>query len=182
MKQAVGLIGWRGMVGSVLMQRMRDEQDFDLFEPVFFSTSNVGGAAPKWAEGAAPLKDAFDIDTLKKLPIIVTCQGSDYTNKVYADLRRSGWQGIWIDAASALRMEEESILVLDPINRDVIDAGLQNGVKQFVGANCTVSCMLMGLGGLFKENLIEWMTSMTYQAASGGGAQHMRELLTQLDR
>lgn len=179
MKQAVGLIGWRGMVGSVLMQRMRDEQDFDLFEPVFFSTSNVGGAAPKWAEGAAPLKDAFDIDTLKKLPIIVTCQGSDYTNKVYADLRRSGWQGIWIDAASALRMEEESILVLDPINRDVIDAGLQNGVKQFVGANCTVSCMLMGLGGLFKENLIEWMTSMTYQAASGGGAQHMRELLTQ---
>jgi len=179
MKQAVGLIGWRGMVGSVLMQRMREENDFELFEPLFFSTSNAGGAAPDWATGAEPLQDAYDIDTLKKLPIIVTCQGGDYTAKVYSQLRQSGWQGIWIDAASTLRMEDDSIIVLDPINREVIDAGLEKGVKQFIGGNCTVSCMLMGLGGLFKHGLIDWMTSMTYQAASGGGAQHMRELLTQ---
>ncbi|HLS21015.1 MAG TPA: aspartate-semialdehyde dehydrogenase [Paenalcaligenes sp.] len=179
MKQAVGLIGWRGMVGSVLMQRMRAEGDFELFEPVFFSTSNAGGAAPEWAQGAEPLQDAYDLEALKKLPIIVTCQGGDYTTKVYADLRKSGWQGVWIDAASTLRMEDDSIIVLDPINRDVIDAGLERGVNQFIGANCTVSCMLMGLGGLFKAGMVEWMTSMTYQAASGGGAQHMRELLTQ---
>ena len=179
MTQAVGFIGWRGMVGSVLMQRMRDEQDFSHFEPVFFSTSNAGGAAPAWAEGAGALQDAFDIEALKKLPIIVTAQGGDYTNKVYPQLRDAGWQGIWIDAASTLRMDEQSIIVLDPINRDAIDAGLKQGIKQFIGGNCTVSCMLMGLGGLFKHDLVEWMTSMTYQAASGGGAQHMRELLTQ---
>ena len=179
MKKAVGLIGWRGMVGSVLMQRMRDENDFALFEPVFFSTSNAGGAAPSWADGAGPLQDAYDIDALKKLPIILTAQGGDYTSAVYTKLRDAGWDGLWIDAASTLRMDDDSIIVLDPINRDVIDQGLKNGIKQFIGGNCTVSCMLMGLGGLFKHNLVEWMTSMTYQAASGGGAQHMRELLTQ---
>ena len=179
MKKAVGLIGWRGMVGSVLMQRMRDENDFSLFEPVFFSTSNAGGAAPGWADGAGPLQDAYDITALKKLPIILTAQGGDYTTAVYGKLRAAGWDGIWIDAASTLRMEDDSIIVLDPINREVIDAGLSKGIKQYVGGNCTVSCMLMGLGGLFKHDLIDWMTSMTYQAASGGGAQHMRELLTQ---
>ena len=179
MKKAVGLIGWRGMVGSVLMQRMREEDDFSLFEPVFFSTSNAGGAAPEWAQGAGPLQDAYDIDSLKKLPIILTAQGGDYTTAVYGKLRAAGWQGLWIDAASTLRMDDESIIVLDPINRHVIDQGLSKGIKQFIGGNCTVSCMLMGLGGLFKHNHIEWMTSMTYQAASGGGAQHMRELLNQ---
>lgn len=179
MTKAVGLVGWRGMVGSVLMQRMRDENDFSLFEPVFFSTSNAGGNAPAWAQGAGPLQDAFDIESLKKLPIIVSAQGGDYTTKVYPQLRSAGWDGLWIDAASTLRMDDESIIVLDPINRDVIDAGLAKGIKQFIGGNCTVSCMLMGLGGLFKHDLVEWMTSMTYQAASGGGAQHMRELLTQ---
>lgn len=179
MKQAVGLVGWRGMVGSVLMQRMRDENDFSLFEPVFFSTSNAGGAAPGWADGAAPLQDAHDIDALKKLPIILTAQGGDYTTAVYPKLRAAGWKGVWIDAASTLRMNEDAIIVLDPVNRAVIDTAMQQGVKNFIGGNCTVSCMLMGLSGLFKHDLIEWMTSMTYQAASGGGAQHMRELLTQ---
>ncbi len=179
MSKAVGLVGGRGMVGSVLMQRMRDEGDFKLIEPVFFSTSNVGGAAPEWAEGAAPLQDAYDIDTLKKLPIIVTAQGGDYTNEVYPKLRAAGWDGIWIDAASALRMHDDAVIVLDPINRDLIDASLSKGVRDFIGGNCTVSCMLMGVGGLFKAGLVEWMSSMTYQAASGGGAQHMRELLTQ---
>uniref|UniRef100_UPI0037CB6241 aspartate-semialdehyde dehydrogenase n=1 Tax=Pusillimonas sp. TaxID=3040095 RepID=UPI0037CB6241 len=176
---AVGLVGWRGMVGSVLMQRMRDENDFSLFEPVFFSTSNAGGKAPAWAEGAGNLQDAFDIEALKKLPVIVTAQGGDYTTAVYSKLRSAGWDGIWIDAASTLRMSDDSIIVLDPVNRPVIDAALQRGVKNFVGGNCTVSCMLMGLAGLFNNDLIEWMSSMTYQAASGGGAQHMRELLTQ---
>lgn len=179
MNQAVGLVGWRGMVGSVLMQRMRDENDFSLFQPVFFSTSNAGGKAPAWAEGAAPLQDAFDIDALKKLPIIVTAQGGDYTSAVYPKLRAAGWNGVWIDAASTLRMADDAIIVLDPVNRPVIDAAMQRGVKNFVGGNCTVSCMLMGLSGLFNNDLVEWMSSMTYQAASGGGAQHMRELLTQ---
>jgi len=179
MKQAVGLVGWRGMVGSVLMQRMRDENDFSLFEPVFFSTSNAGGAAPKWADGAGALQDAHDIDALKKLPIIVTAQGGDYTSAVYPKLRDAGWKGIWIDAASTLRMADDAIIVLDPVNRPVIDAALARGVRNFVGGNCTVSCMLMGLAGLFNNDLVDWMTSMTYQAASGGGAQHMRELLTQ---
>lgn len=179
MSKAVGLVGWRGMVGSVLMQRMRDEGDFKLIEPVFFSTSNAGGAAPEWANGAAPLQDAFDIEALKKLPIILTAQGGDYTNEVYPKLRNAGWDGIWIDAASALRMQDNAVIALDPINRDLIDRSLANGVRDFVGGNCTVSCMLMGVGGLFKHDLVEWMSSMTYQAASGGGAQHMRELLTQ---
>lgn len=173
------MVGWRGMVGSVLMQRMRDENDFSLFEPVFFSTSNAGGSAPAWAQGAGPLQDAYDIDALKKLPIILTAQGGDYTSAVYPKLRAAGWSGIWIDAASTLRMADDAIIVLDPVNRPVIDAALQRGVKNFIGGNCTVSCMLMGLSGLFNNDLIEWMSSMTYQAASGGGAQHMRELLTQ---
>ncbi|HUH59029.1 MAG TPA: aspartate-semialdehyde dehydrogenase [Candidimonas sp.] len=179
MSQSVGLVGWRGMVGSVLMQRMRDENDFSLFEPVFFSTSNAGGAAPSWADGAGLLQDAYNIDALKKLPIILTAQGGDYTSAVYPKLRAAGWKGVWIDAASTLRMADDAIIVLDPVNRPVIDAALQRGVKDFIGGNCTVSCMLMGLAGLFNNDLIEWMTSMTYQAASGGGAQHMRELLTQ---
>jgi len=179
MSNAVGLVGWRGMVGSVLMQRMRDEKDFALIEPVFFSTSNAGAAAPAWADGAGALKDAYDIDALKKLPIIVTCQGGDYTSEVYPKLRAAGWQGLWIDAASTLRMADDAIIVLDPVNRPVIDAALKRGVRNFIGGNCTVSCMLMGLAGLFNNDLVEWMTSMTYQAASGGGAQHMRELLTQ---
>ncbi len=179
MSQAVGLVGWRGMVGSVLMQRMRDENDFSLFQPVFFSTSNAGGAAPAWADGAGPLQDAYDIEALKKLPIILTAQGGDYTTTVYAKLRAAGWNGIWIDAASTLRMADDAVIVLDPVNRPVIDAALGRGVKNYIGGNCTVSCMLMGLAGLFNQDLIEWMTSMTYQAASGGGAQHMRELLTQ---
>ncbi|WP_041682587.1 aspartate-semialdehyde dehydrogenase [Pusillimonas sp. T7-7] len=179
MSQAVGLVGWRGMVGSVLMQRMRDENDFSLFQPVFFSTSNAGGAAPAWADGAGPLQDAYDIDVLAKLPIILTAQGGDYTSAVYPKLRAAGWQGIWIDAASTLRMADDAIIVLDPVNRPVIDDALNRGIKNYVGGNCTVSCMLMGLAGLFNQDLVKWMTSMTYQAASGGGAQHMRELLTQ---
>jgi aspartate-semialdehyde dehydrogenase len=182
MKQAVGLIGWRGMVGSVLMQRMRDENDFSLIEPVFFTTSNVGGKAPEWAAGASALQDAYDIVALKKLPIIVTAQGGDYTSAVYPKLRQAGWNGIWIDAASTLRMNEDAIIVLDPVNRPVIDRALKNGIRNFIGGNCTVSCMLMGLAGLFNNDLVQWMTSMTYQAASGGGAQHMRELITQFGR
>jgi aspartate-semialdehyde dehydrogenase len=178
MKQSVGLVGWRGMVGSVLMQRMRDEGDFALIDPVFFSTSNAGGRAPEWA-GATALQNAFDIESLKKLPVIVTAQGGDYTSEVYPKLRAAGWTGTWIDAASTLRMNDDAIIVLDPVNRPVIDAALKRGVRNFVGGNCTVSCMLMGLAGLFNHDLIEWMTSMTYQAASGGGAQHMRELLNQ---
>ncbi|WP_223913787.1 aspartate-semialdehyde dehydrogenase [Arthrobacter sp. NicSoilC12] len=180
---SVGLVGWRGMVGSVLMQRMQDEGDFANINPVFFSTSNAGGAAPALAGAAAgaagKLEDAFDLETLARLPIIVTAQGGDYTKQVHGELRSRGWDGLWIDAASTLRMNEDSIIVLDPINRDVIDAGLSGGVKDYVGGNCTVSCMLMGLGGLFKNDLVEWGTSMTYQAASGGGARHMRELLNQ---
>ena len=167
------------MVGSVLMQRMQDEGDFANINPVFFSTSNAGGAAPSFAEGAGKLEDAFDVETLAKLPIIVTAQGGDYTKQVHGELRSRGWDGLWIDAASTLRMNDDSIIVLDPINRDVIDKGLVHGIKDFIGGNCTVSCMLMGLGGLFKNGLVEWGTSMTYQAASGGGARHMRELLSQ---
>lgn len=178
MKQSVGFVGWRGMVGSVLMQRMRDEGDFPLINPVFFSTSNAGGRAPEWA-GSTALENAFDIDSLKKLPIIVTAQGGDYTSEVYPKLRASGWTGMWIDAASTLRMKDNAIIVLDPVNRGVIDAALKRGVRDFIGGNCTVSCMLIGLAGLFNRDLVEWMTSMTYQAASGGGAQHMRELLNQ---
>ncbi len=172
----VGLIGWRGMVGSVLMQRMEEEGDFGRINPVFFSTSSAGRPAPR---DAGTLQDAYDIDLLAKLPVILTTQGGDYTSEVYPKLRSAGWDGIWIDAASTLRMQDSSIIVLDPVNRGVIDAGLAGGIKEFVGGNCTVSCMLMGLGGLFKAGLVEWGTAMTYQAASGGGARHMRELLTQ---
>lgn len=176
----VGFIGWRGMVGSVLMQRMQQENDFADIEPIFFSTSNVGGAAPKeYAKSETLLKDAYDIESLKKCDILVTCQGGDYTGEVFPKLRRAGWQGYWIDAASRLRMEKDALIVLDPVNLQVIKEGISAGIKNFIGGNCTVSCMLMGLGGLFQQNLVQWMTTMTYQAASGGGAQHMRELLTQ---
>lgn len=175
----VGLVGWRGMVGSVLMQRMQDEGDFAHIEPVFFTTSNPGGAAPAMAKNETTLKDATDIAELSKCEIIITCQGGDYTGEVFPKLRAAGWNGYWIDAASALRMNDDAVIVLDPVNLDVIKNAMVKGVKNYVGGNCTVSCMLMGLGGLFQHNLVEWMTSMTYQAASGGGAQHMRELLTQ---
>jgi aspartate-semialdehyde dehydrogenase len=160
------------------MQRMRDEGDFALIDPVFFSTSNAGGKSPTWA-GETALQNAYDIEALKKLNTIVTAQGGDYTAEVYPKLRAAGWKGYWIDAASTLRMKDDAIIVLDPVNRSMIDAALKRGVKDFIGGNCTVSCMLMGLAGLFNQGLIQWMTSMTYQAASGGGAQHMRELLTQ---
>jgi len=177
----VGLIGWRGMVGSVLMQRMAQERDFDAIRPVFFSTSQHGAAAP--AIGGQPqgtLQDAYDIEALRALDIIITCQGGDYTNEIYPKLRESGWQGYWIDAASSLRMEKDAIIILDPVNHEVIQQGLDKGIKTFVGGNCTVSLMLMSLGGLFANDLVEWASVATYQAASGGGARHMRELLTQM--
>jgi aspartate-semialdehyde dehydrogenase len=179
MMKLVGLVGWRGMVGSVLMQRMQEEGDFAHIEPMFFSTSNTGGAAPAMAKNEKTLKDANDIEALKKCDIIITCQGGDYTTEIFPRLRAAGWNGYWIDAASSLRMDDDAIIVLDPVNLDVIKSGLSRGVKNYIGGNCTVSCMLMGLGGLFQHNLVDWMSSMTYQAASGGGAQHMRELLTQ---
>ncbi|RZA31435.1 MAG: aspartate-semialdehyde dehydrogenase [Lysobacteraceae bacterium] len=175
----VGLVGWRGMVGSVLMQRMQEEGDFDHIEPVFFTTSNPGGAAPKMAKNETTLKSASDIAELSKCEIIISCQGGDYTSDVFPKLRASGWNGYWIDAASTLRMNDDAVIVLDPVNKEVIKNAMSRGVKNFIGGNCTVSCMLIGLGGLFEQGLVEWMTSMTYQAASGGGAQHMRELLTQ---
>lgn len=173
----VGIVGWRGMVGSVLLQRMVEENDFAGIEPVFFSTSQAGQPAPM---NAGTLKSADDIAELKKLDIIITCQGGDYTKAVHPELRKQGWNGYWIDAASTLRMEDNAVIILDPINRDVIDRALANGQKDFIGGNCTVSLMLMGLGGLFKAGLVEWMTSMTYQAASGAGAPNMRELLSQM--
>jgi aspartate-semialdehyde dehydrogenase len=167
------------MVGSVLMQRMQEEGDFDHIEPVFFTTSNPGGAAPKMAKNETTLKSATDIAELSKCEIIISCQGGDYTTEVFPKLRASGWNGYWIDAASTLRMNDDAVIVLDPVNKDVIKNAMSRVVKNFIGGNCTVSCMLIGLGGLFEQGLVEWMTSMTYQAASGGGAQHMRELLTQ---
>ncbi|SDJ38161.1 aspartate-semialdehyde dehydrogenase [Billgrantia gudaonensis] len=176
----VGFVGWRGMVGSVLMQRMVEEGDFDGIEPVFFTTSQVGQAGPDVGVDVPPLKDAFDRQALEALDVIVTCQGGDYTKEVYGDLRAGGWKGYWIDAASTLRMADEATIVLDPVNRRVIDDQLARGAKTFVGGNCTVSLMLMGLGGLFEAGMVEWMTSMTYQAASGSGAKHMRELLGQM--
>ncbi len=176
----VGLVGWRGMVGSVLMQRMREEDDFAHIEPVFFTTSNVGGKAPDFAVGAPVLKDAKNIDELKPLDIIISCQGGDYTNEVFPKLREAGWKGHWIDAASSLRMKDDCVIILDPVNMDVIKDALANGGRNWIGGNCTVSLMMMALGGLFKAGLIEWMTSMTYQAASGAGAQNMRELLAQM--
>ena len=174
-----GLVGWRGMVGSVLIDRMQAEGDFDLIEPVFFSTSNAGGKAPIHAKNETTLKDAFDIEALKKCEIIITAQGGDYTSKVFPKLRAAGWKGHWIDAASTLRMNDDAVIVLDPVNLPVIQNALNKGGNNWIGGNCTVSCMLMGVGALYKAGLVEWMTSMTYQAASGGGAQHMRELLTQ---
>lgn len=177
--KVVGLVGWRGMVGSVLMQRMQEESDFADIEPIFFSTSNTGGKAPSMAKNETSLQSATDIDKLKTCDIIITCQGGDYTNEVFPKLRASGWNGYWIDAASSLRMNDDAIIILDPVNLSVIKNAMTQGVKNYIGGNCTVSCMLMGLGGLFQHNLVEWMSSMTYQAASGGGAQHMRELLTQ---
>ncbi len=177
----VGFIGWRGMVGTVLMQRMVEERDFDAIRPVFFSTSQLGQAAPTFGGTATgTLQDAFDLDALKALDIIVTCQGGDYTNEIYPKLRESGWQGYWIDAASSLRMKDDAIIILDPVNQDVITDGLNKGIKTFVGGNCTVSLMLMSLGGLFANDLVDWVSVATYQAASGGGARHMRELLSQM--
>ncbi|MBU1362039.1 MAG: aspartate-semialdehyde dehydrogenase [Gammaproteobacteria bacterium] len=175
----VGLVGWRGMVGSVLMDRMEAEHDFDLIEPIFFSTSNVGGKAPAVARNETKLKDAFDIEALRKCDIVITTQGGDYTDKVFPELRAAGWNGHWIDAASTLRMKDDAVIVLDPVNLPVIQKALASGGRNWIGGNCTVSCMLMGVGALYKAGLVEWMTSMTYQAASGGGAQHMRELLSQ---
>ena len=175
----VGLVGWRGMVGSVLMDRMQAEGDFDLIEPIFFSTSNAGGKAPAMAKNEKTLKDAHDIDALKKCDVIITAQGGDYTNEVFPKLRAAGWKGHWIDAASALRMNQDAVIVLDPVNMPVIQNALAKGGNNWVGGNCTVSCMLMGVGALFKAGLVEWMSTQTYQAASGGGAQHMRELLAQ---
>jgi len=176
----IAFVGWRGMVGSVLMQRMLQEHDFKGFEPVFFSTSKPGGKGPDIGMDIPPLKDAYDIGLLSKFDVIVTCQGGDYTKKVYPDIRKAGWDGYWIDSASALRMNEDSIIVLDPVNRPVIDKGLSSGIKAFAGGNCTVSLMLMALGGLFYGKQIEWISSMTYQAASGAGANNMRELVAQM--
>ena len=174
-----GLVGWRGMVGSVLIDRMQAEGDFDLIEPVFFSTSNAGGKAPAQAKNETTLKNAFDIEALKKCDVIITAQGGDYTSEVFPKLRAAGWTGHWIDAASTLRMNDDAVIILDPVNLPVIQNAMAKGGKNWIGGNCTVSCMLMGVGALYKAGLVEWMTSMTYQAASGGGAQHMRELLTQ---
>ena len=175
----VGLIGWRGMVGSVLMDRMETERDFDLIEPLFFSTSNAGSNAPAQAKNETTLQDAFNIDALKRCDIIISAQGGDYTTEVFPKLRAAGWNGHWIDAASTLRMEKDAVIVLDPVNMSVINDAMAKGGKNWVGGNCTVSCMLMGVGALYKAGLVEWMSTQTYQAASGGGAQHMRELLTQ---
>src|SRR5258708_1916691 len=166
----VGIIGWRGMVGSVLMQRMQEENDFALIEPAFFTTSNVGGEAPAIGKRVAALKDAHDIAALGAHDVIVTCQGGDYTTEIYPKLRATGWDGYWIDAAKTLRMKDDAVIVLDPVNRPVIDAALARGVKNYIGGNCTVSLMMMALAGLFRHDLIEWMTCMTYQAASGAGA------------
>ncbi len=174
-----GLVGWRGMVGSVLMDRMQAEGDFAYIEPVFFSTSNAGGAAPAMAKNEKTLKDAYDIEALKRCEIIITAQGGDYTTEVFPKLRAAGWTGHWIDAASTLRMKDDAVIVLDPVNLPVIKNALAQGGRNWIGGNCTVSCMLMGVGALYKAGLVEWMSTMTYQAASGGGAQHMRELLTQ---
>ncbi len=178
----VGIIGWRGMVGSVLVQRMREERDFDVAEPVFFSTSKAGGKGPDIGMDTGPVQDANDVEALKKLPVLISCQGGDYTNAMHPKLRAAGWKGYWIDAASALRMKDDAVIVLDPVNLDVIQSAHAKGVKDYIGGNCTVSLMLMGLAGLFRHDLVEWMTCMTYQAASGAGAANMRELVEQMAR
>jgi aspartate-semialdehyde dehydrogenase len=176
----VGIVGWRGMVGSVLVQRMREERDFDHVEPVFFSTSQAGGKGPEIGKPVEPVKSATEVAELKKLPVIISCQGGDYTNEMYPQLRREGWQGYWIDAASALRMNDDAVIILDPVNMPLIKDAVSRKTKNFIGGNCTVSLMLMGMAGLFQNDEIEWMTSMTYQAASGAGAAHMRELVEQM--
>ncbi len=177
----LGLVGWRGMVGSVLMQRMQEERDFALVQPHFFSTSNAGGPGPLvGGQETPPLQDASSVEALRAMDIIITCQGGDYSNDVYPRLRAAGWEGYWIDAASALRMKDDAVIILDPVNRAVIDAALSRGVKNYIGGNCTVSLMLMAVGALYKRDLVEWMSAMTYQAASGAGAQNMRELLVQM--
>ena len=176
----VGFVGWRGMVGSVLMGRMSEENDFIDIEPIFFTTSNVGGAGPSIGKDIPSLKDANDINELATMDVIVSCQGGDYTKSVFQPLRDTGWSGYWIDAASSLRMQDDALIVLDPVNNDVINKGLENGIKNFIGGNCTVSLMLMAIGGLLNAGKVEWISAMTYQAASGGGARHMRELLTQM--
>jgi aspartate-semialdehyde dehydrogenase len=174
-----GLVGWRGMVGSVLMDRMQAEGDFDLIEPLFFSTSNAGGKAPAQAKNETALHSAYDIEALRRCEVVISAQGGEYTKRVYPELRAAGWKGYWIDAAKTLRMDDDAVIILDPVNLPVIQSALARGVRDYIGGNCTVSCMLMGVGALFKADLVEWMTCATYQAASGGGAQHMRELLTQ---
>jgi len=176
----VGLIGWRGMVGSVLVQRMREERDFDLINPVFFSTSQSGTAGPAIGKPVPPVKDANDLCALKTADVLISCQGGDYTTEIYPKLRAAGWTGYWIDAASTLRMKDHAVIVLDPVNRSVIDKALDAGVTDFIGGNCTVSLMLMAMAGLFEEGLVEWVTAMTYQAASGAGAKNMRELVSQM--
>jgi len=178
----VGIVGWRGMVGSVLVQRMREERDFDHVEPVFFSTSQAGGKGPAIGKSTDTVKNAMDVAELKKLPLIISCQGGDYTNEIYPKLRGEGWKGYWIDAASALRMNDDAVIILDPLNLDLIKASLSKGVKNYIGGNCTVSLMLMGMAGLFQHDEIEWMTTMTYQAASGQGAAAMRDLVAQMAR
>src|SRR5208283_4028534 len=177
----VGMIGWRGMVGSVLMQRMREENDFRGIEATFFSTSSIGGDAPKEATNGGGLKDAKDLRELTKCDVLISCQGGEYTTEVYAPLRQSGWKGYWIDAASTLRMSDDAAIILDPVNADVIHEALARGLRAFAGGNCTVSLMLMAVSGLFKAGLVEWMTTMTYQAASGGGAAKMLELVKQME-
>ena len=176
----IGFVGWRGMVGSVLMERMREEKDFKGFEPLFFTTSNIGGKGPDVDLDIPPLKDAYDIDLLSSMDIVLTCQGGNYTKKVYPEIRKHGWNGYWIDSASTLRMDDKSIIVLDPVNRSVINHGLSSGIRAYVGGNCTVSLMLMALSGLFSSDHVEWISSMTYQAASGAGAKHMKELIAQM--
>ena len=176
----VGIVGWRGMVGSVLVQRMREERDFEHVEPVFFSTSQAGGKGPAIGRDTPPVGDAMNVASLKALPVIISCQGGDYTNDIYPKLRKAGWNGYWIDAASALRMNDDAVIILDPVNLPVIDAALKNGVKDYIGGNCTVSLMLMAMAGLLQRDEIEWLTSMTYQAASGQGAAAMRELVAQM--
>jgi aspartate-semialdehyde dehydrogenase len=176
----VGIIGWRGMVGSVLVQRMREERDFDLVDPVFFSTSQAGGAGPDIGRAVPAVKDALDVAALSAMDTLISCQGGEYTADIHPKLRRAGWRGYWIDAARHLRMSDDAVIVLDPVNRPVIDRALDRGLKDFIGGNCTVSLMLMAMDGLFRADLVEWMTSMTYQAASGGGAKHMRELVSQM--
>ncbi len=176
----VGIVGWRGMVGSVLVQRMREEKDFDHIEPVFFSTSKAGGKGPSIGKETGPVKDANSIEELMALPVVITCQGGDYTNDIHPKLRKAGWKGYWIDAASALRMSDDAVIVLDPVNMPVIESALGKGVRDYIGGNCTVSLMMMGMDGLFKHDLVEWMTCMTYQAASGAGAAGMTELAGQM--